>query len=229
MSLLGSLSMLSLLCAIPRAFGQNNVKAESELTTKDIGAKESAIGNYVADALRHETKADLSLIAASYFTSDLKFAKGDVSLSEFLKVLEYKDDSVSIVKLTGAQILKALEHGMYLFPKSNSGFLQFSGMVVTIDSDAEKEKRVLSVKIEGSSLENSKTYKVAMPTPLANGALAYFKIWKKDDIDKEASKKLEDKTLGSLITQYLKERKSIKSIEKGDERLIVKGKAADAR
>lgn len=208
------------------ALAQNNLKLEADLSTKEIGSRENPIGNFVADAIRQETKADIAFIAASYFTSDAKFSKGNLSVSDFLKVLEYKDDNVSIVKLTGSQVIKALEHGLYLFPKSNSGFLQFSGITVTVDSDAEKENHVLSVKVDGSTLENSKTYKVAMPTPLANGALAYFKVWKKDEIDKEASKKIDTKTLGDFINAYIKEHKTL---SKGDERLIIKGKLADGK
>lgn len=205
---------------------QESLKAEVELTTKEIGAKENSIGNLVADSLRSETKTDIALIAASYFTEDTKLAKGTVSLKEFLKLLEYKDDSITVLKLTGSQILKGLEHGLYLFPKSNSGFLHFSGMVVTIDAAAEKEKRILSVKIDGSPLDKSQKYKVAMPTPLANGALGYFNIWKKDDIDKEETKRLDDKNLEAMIKAYVKEHKTI---SKPDERLVIKGKVSDAK
>ncbi len=225
-SALATLFLTATLIAGTTAHAQSNLKLEADLSTKDIGSKENPIGSLVADAMRQETKADIAFIAATYFTSDTKFSKGNLSLSDFLKVLEYKDDNISIVKLTGAQVIKAIEHGLYLYPKSNSGFLQFSGIVVTIDSDAEKAKHVLSVKVDGSTIENSKTYKVAMPTPLANGALAYFKVWKKDEIDKDASKKLDSKTLGDFITVYLKEHKTL---GKGDERLIIKGKLADAK
>jgi len=215
------------LCGVaPRVAAQESIKSEIDLSTKDIGAKENAIGNLVADSIRSEAKTDIALIAASYFTEDTKIAKGTVSLKDLLKTLEYKDDSITVVKLTGSQILKALEHGLYLFPKGNSGFLHFSGMVVTIDASAEKEKRVLSVKIDGNTLEKSQTYKVAMPTPLANGALGYFSIWKKDDIDKGETKRLDEKTLEKAIKSHLKEHKTL---SKGDERLVVKGKITDAK
>lgn len=216
----------ALCAATPEAKAQEGVKSEIELTTKDIGAKENAIGNLIADSLRSEAKTDIAIIAASYFAEDAKIAKGAVSLKDLLKTLEYKDDSVTVLKLTGSQILKGLEHGLYLFPKANSGFLHFSGMTVTIDAAAEKEKRVLSVKIDGNAIEKSQTYKVAMPTPLANGALGYFNIWKKDDIDKEETKRLDEKTLETALKSYLKEHKTI---SKPDERLVVKGKIADAK
>ena len=220
-ALLGTIGITTLVLCTGRPVLADTVRAEVEISTKEIGEKESPIGNLIADAIRASAKSDLAFLAASYFTSDIKFPKGDVDTNELLKVLEYRDDNIAIVKLTGAQITKALEHGLHLYPKPNSGFLHFSGITVTIDPAGEKEKRVLSVKIEGETLDANKTYKVAMPTPLANGALAYFKIWKKDDIDKEATKKMDNKTLGDAVKAALKERKTI---GKGEERLVIKGK-----
>jgi hypothetical protein len=55
-----------------------------------------------------------------------------------------------------------------------------------------------------------------MPAPLANGALAYFKIWKKSDMDKDTGKTLED-----ALHDYLADHKTI---AKGEERLVVKSK-----
>ena len=215
-------TMALLLCVAATGFA-DTIKSEAELTTKDIDLKETVLGRLVADAIRATAKSDVAIIAASAF-AEVTFPKGNVNSNDILKALEYRDDNVVIVKLTGSQINRALEHGLYLYPKGNSGFLQFSGMVVTINPDAEKEKRVISVKIGGDPLETSKTYKVAMPAPLANGALAYFKIWKKSDIDKDTNK-----TLETAITGYLSDHKTIgKGDGKGEERLVIKGKKSEA-
>ena len=198
---------------------QDTVKTEVELTTKEMGAKENALGNTVADAIRTSAKSDVALIASSFFTDISPIAKGNVDMMEILKALDFKSDTIVIMKLTGNQIIKGLEHGLYLYPKTNSGFLHFSGMTVTIRGEMDKESRVISVKIDKEDLDKEKTYKVAMPAPLANGTLAYFKIWKKTDIDKDT-----EKTLESVVTEYLKNNKTIKSQEKGEERLVVKEK-----
>lgn len=214
--LLGLLSALVLLPGARARAQSDTVKTEIELSTKEIDAKENALGSLIADAMRASANADTAFIAASAFADTATIPKGNTSIANILKALEFKSDTVVIVKLTGTQIIRALEHGLYLYPKPNSGFLQFSGLTVTVNPDAEKEKRVVSVKVEGSALEANRVYKVAMPAPLANGALAYFKIWKKSDIDKDTGK-----TLEAVVTGYLREHKTL---SKGDERLVIKGK-----
>jgi len=199
----------------------DTIKPDGELTTKEIGTKESQLGQIVADALRETAKSDIAFIAASSFTESVTLSKTKVETADILKALDFKSDAIRVVKLTGAQIRKAMEHSLYLYPKTNSGFLQFSGMKVTVNPDAEKDGRVVSITVDGEPLKNDKTYRVAMPAPLADGALAYSKIWKKNDVDKDADKELKDQTLETAITAFLS---SKKTLPKGDERLVIKGK-----
>lgn len=192
------------------------VRSEVELSTKDIGDKETALGDLMADALRAEAHSDAAFIAASSFTDISPIPKGSVTGADILKSLEYGGDNVVVVKLTGDQIRRALEHSLYLYPKFNSGFLHVSGLIVVLNPDAEPEGRIISIKIDGGSLQAGKVYRVAMPAPLANGALAYFKFWKKSDIDKDTGKTLED-----AVHDYLADHKTL---AKGEERLVVKSK-----
>jgi len=216
-ALLGLLAMMALGPDAPApARADVTVRSDVELSTNDIGAKETALGDLMADALRAEAHADAAFIAASSFTDTPPIPKGSVPASDLLKTLEYTGDNVIVVKLTGDQIRRALEHGLYLYPRFNSGFLQFSGLIVTINAGAERESRIVSVKVGSEPAQAGKTYTVAMPAPLANGALAYFKIWKKSDIDKDTGKTLED-----ALRNYLADHKTI---AKGEERLVVKSK-----
>ncbi|HZO88287.1 MAG TPA: 5'-nucleotidase [Chthonomonadaceae bacterium] len=212
LSLLGA--MAPSLCA-PAVGSAQTYRTDVELTTKEAGKKEVTLGNLVADAIRAAAKSDVAIIAASSF-NETTLPKGSFTAQDVLRAVDGKDDTIVLVKLTGDQLLRALEHGLYVYPISNSGFLQFSGMTVTFNPSAEKERRVVSVKIDGELLQPGKTYKVAMPAPLANGALAYFKIWKKSDIEKDT-----DKTLESAIIAYLNEHKTI---TKADERLVARGR-----
>lgn len=192
---------------------QAEFRSEVELTTREIDSRENVLGGLVADAIREVAHADAAFIAASSFAEIPALPRGNVSIESVLKALDFRSDSVLVVKLTGQQIVRALEHGLYLYPKPNSGFLQFSGLTVTIQPEAEKEGRVVSVKVGGSPLDLERTYRVAMPAPLANGALAYFKIWKKSDIETDTKVTLEE-----AVTRHLRTRKTV---TRGDERLIV--------
>lgn len=190
-------------------------RAETELTSKDVAFKESSLADVAADAIRAEGKSDAAFVAASSF-NETTIAKGPFTLSDMLNGVVYDGDDVVVVKLTGDQTLKALEHGLYLYPKPNSGFLQTSGLSVTVNPDGASERHVISARIAGDTIDPSRVYRVAMPAPLANGALAYFKVWKKSDIERDTGK-----TVEQAVTDYLNEHKVI---SKGDERLVVKGK-----
>ncbi|HLJ57715.1 MAG TPA: 5'-nucleotidase [Chthonomonadaceae bacterium] len=215
-----SAALAGLIGAIALLSGAQSARADSlradiELTTKDIGSKESAVGNLVADSIRSAVKCDAAFIAADYFT-EVTIPKGAITNADILRALVMPGDSISIVKLTGDQIQRGMERSLLLYPKFNSGFLEVSGMVVTFRPDADADKRVISIKINGDAIEPNKNYLVAMPTPLAKGGLAYFKIWKASDISKET-----DKTLQTAVNGYLADHKTI---YKGEERLVAKGK-----
>ena len=205
--------------AAPVGRTEPKIIAADDVTTAEIGSAETPLGDWVADAIRSASGADIAFIAASSFASDARVSR-NVTADGVIKSLEYKDDGIVIVNLTGSQIARALEHGLYLYPKANSGFLQFSGLTVTANPDGDKDKKVVSIRVDGAGLDAGKTYKVAMPAPLANGALAYFRIWTKDNIDQASAGRLAQTTLQSAIENYAKDHKTM---TKGDDRLV-KGK-----
>src|SRR5262249_26307575 len=145
----------------------------------------SNLADVIADALlKADSAAEAALIAASSF-NDTTLRRGSVNVDDVIKALAYRTDRIAVVKLTGAQVKKALLYGLSLYPQRNSAFLQVAGISATIDGSAPEEKRVVSVRIGGSPLEEKKTYLVAMPSPLAGGALNYQKIWGRADMDHE--------------------------------------------
>ncbi len=202
----------------PRALTRPNaagIQVVAELATKNVRAEESNLADVVLDAIRDVDKTDAALVAASSFV-ELTIPKGTITPNDILKALEYKDDTVVVVKLTGLQIRRALEHGLTLLPQKNSAFLQVSGVFANIDASAEKDKRVTSLRVGSSTVKDDKNYTVAMPSPLANGALGYFKVWDKAKaIDHDTNK-----TLGQAVTDYLSGVKSLGA--KGEDRLAIK-------
>jgi 2',3'-cyclic-nucleotide 2'-phosphodiesterase (5'-nucleotidase family) len=191
------------------------IQVATELSTRNVRTDESSLANVIVDAVRDVEKTDAAFIAASSFT-DVTIPKGPAAAEDFLKSLEYRDDNIVVVKLTGAQIRRALEHGLTLLPQKNSAFLQVSGISAAIDAGAEKDKRVTSLRIAGSPENATRTYTVAMPSPLANGALGYFKVWDKAKaVDHDTNK-----PVGQAVTDYLASVRSIGA--KGEERLAIK-------
>lgn len=191
------------------------IQVVSELSTHNVRTDESGLANVIVDAVREVEKTDAAIVAASSFT-DVTIPKGSATADDFLKSLEYRDDTIVVVRLTGAQIRRALEHGLTLLPQKNSAFLQVSGISASIDPGVDKDKRVTSLRIASTAVKDDRTYTVAMPSPLANGALGYFKVWDKA----KAVNHDTNKTVGQAVTDYLGTVRSIGA--KGEERLAIK-------
>jgi 2',3'-cyclic-nucleotide 2'-phosphodiesterase (5'-nucleotidase family) len=181
-----------------RALGEQNLNIENELTTRNARSEESNLADIVVDAIRNVEKSDAAFMHGSAF-GDTTIAKGKATAADLLKAVQYREDTVVVVKLTGEQIRRALENAVKLHPQKSPEFLQVSGLSVTVNANAEKDKRILEVRVGASKLDEKKTYSVAMPSPLANGALGYYKIWDKARaIDHETSK-----TVGQALTDHL--------------------------
>ena len=134
-----------------------------------------------ADVLRQFAGTDLAFLAAGLVKTEYK--KDDLAT-----LLQYPTDEIVIVKLTGSQIKQALERSLSLFPQPNTSFLQLSGVEVTFLKNPPSGSRVQSVTVDGSKIEDSKAYTVAMPSSLGRGGLGYFKIWDKAKITKTFEK-----------------------------------------
>ncbi|HXG23416.1 MAG TPA: hypothetical protein VNJ09_02585, partial [Chthonomonadales bacterium] len=74
-------------------------------------------------------------------------------------------------------------------------------------------KRVVSVRVGGVPVQDTRSYTIAMPSPLANGGVGYYKIWGAADIDHTTSV-----TVEQAVVNYLRKNKTIG--QKGEERLV---------
>jgi 2',3'-cyclic-nucleotide 2'-phosphodiesterase (5'-nucleotidase family) len=196
---------LGLTAHASRTATQDRITVASELSTKNARKEESGLANVIADAIRDAANCDAAFVSASSF-SEQTVPKGSATVEDFLKALAFRNDSVVVVKLTGEKVRAALEHGLALYPQMHSAFLQVSGMSVSIDPKQEKDRRVTAVRIGGGALDDKKVYTVAMPSPLADGGLAYYRIWSKSDIDKGKDPKL---SLEDAVRKYLRGKASV--------------------
>ncbi len=148
-----------------------------------------------ADVLRDFAGADMAFIAAG-LVKQLGYRPDDLST-----LIQYPTDEVVIVELTGAAIRSALERSVSLFPQGSASFLQISGLEVTFRRGAAPDSRIVSVLFNSKALDESKTYKVAMPSSLGRGGLGYFKIWNKTKIAKTFTETVEDVLKGKKYVE----------------------------
>jgi 2',3'-cyclic-nucleotide 2'-phosphodiesterase (5'-nucleotidase family) len=168
------------------------------LMTLDVGASEdptkgeTALGDFVADAVRSAAQADVALIQAAIFAPQgspgSQGKPGEArpvtpSEQSIRSVLAYADDPVAVMTLEGRKLLQALERSLSLVPQPNKGFLQVSGLTVEFNPSAPAGRRIVRVTVSlaasgvKSPLEASRSYKVAAPLSLAKGAVGYFRVF----------------------------------------------------
>ncbi len=146
-----------------------------------------------ADALREATGADVAFLPAG-------MVRNLNSVQDLAQILQYPTDLVGVIKISGSQVRQALERSVSLLPLGSSSFLQLSGLEATYSKSAPAEKRIISVMVGSSKLDDSKDYRIAMPMALARGGLGYFKVWKSDQIEKTAEQSLESILSGKKVT-----------------------------
>lgn len=155
--------------------------SEVELTINDadgvrrIRNGETNMGDFVADAYRTMTGADIALVNGGGIRDSI--AAGDVTRKDLMDVNPWNNE-MCVIRATGQQILDALEHGARMNPEESGGFLQVSGLTYEIHNylespvitdsmeifqgiDETKDRRVQNVMIGGETLDPNKTYTVA--------------------------------------------------------------------
>jgi 2',3'-cyclic-nucleotide 2'-phosphodiesterase (5'-nucleotidase family) len=151
--------------------------ANVELSARreEIRRGESAFGNWVADLAREITQADAALFNSGSFRATI--SAGPVTVKQIYEAFPFGNELV-LGRLTGAQLIEALQHSAALNPEDNpGGFLQVSGLRYSIANGALE-----SATLAGKPIDPVRRYLVAMPDFLAEGGDGYVML--KDMQDK---------------------------------------------
>lgn len=155
--------------------------SEAELVVYDtdnswlVRKQETNMGDFVADAYRAVTGADVAICNGGGVRSEISV--GDVNKKMLMDINPWSN-AMCVVEITGEQLLHALEHGARACPESLGGFFQISGASYEIHAYNEspvltdmngnftgiaegKELRVQNVLVNGEPLDMSKKYTVA--------------------------------------------------------------------
>lgn len=163
----------------------SRLEATSSSGTRTVDKKETNLGDLTADAYRAATGADLALVESRELRASL--ALGDISYKDILKVLP-EGKPIGVAEISGADLMDALEMSARLYPNSNGGFFQISGLTYDIQETVipsvsldgfgnfrgiSGEYRVTNVMINGAELDLFATYRVAGTEDLLSGATGY--------------------------------------------------------
>ena len=141
--------------------------------TWKVRSSETNMGDLVTDAYREVMGADIGISGGGGIRSNI--SKGEVTYNDLLSVQPF-GNNIAIIKVTGQQLLDALEMGCRTLPDFCGGFLQVSGMSYKINTSIESSVvvdvnnmfvkvdgnyRVWDVKVGDEPLDLNKTYTVA--------------------------------------------------------------------
>jgi 5'-nucleotidase len=124
--------------------------------------QETNVGDFIADAFRTATGADVAVMNGGSIRADEIINPGALSRRDVLSMLPFKNKVVK-VELSGAVLRQVLEHGVARSAEDAEPgrFPQVSGIRFTFDARRPAGSRIVDLTINGRPLDVSKTYTLA--------------------------------------------------------------------
>ncbi len=161
-------------------------QSASALGNSTSRKQETSVGDLVADAVRQATGTKIAFVAASELKPTVEaLPEGTVSSMDIAALISYPGDPLAVLRVDGKTVRKALEKSVAIYPQRSLGFLQVSGIKFKFDPKKKPGSRVTSVTVGKKPLDENAFYTVGVTNSMANGALGYWKVWKKKDVDKK--------------------------------------------
>ncbi len=124
--------------------------------------QETNVGNFIADAFRLATRADVGLMNGGSIRADELIPRGPLTKRDVLAILPFKNRVIKL-ELTGAMLRAALEHGVARSAEDMEPgrFPQISGAKFTFDARRPAGSRIVELTIAGKPLDDQKKYTLA--------------------------------------------------------------------
>jgi 5'-nucleotidase len=135
--------------------------------------RETGLGDFVADAFREASGADVALVLGSSLRAPLP--AGPLTRRQTMAVLPFGNRVVT-VELTGASLRAALERGLSSAGRRTGSLLQVSGLGLVADLSAPEGERLLEARVGDAPLCDDALYRVAVSSHLASGGDGHTEI-----------------------------------------------------
>lgn len=175
-------------------YGTVFAKTETDLNGEkpQVRTGEANLGDLIADALKWGAEkngeaVDAALTNGGGIRASIK--SGDVTKKDINTVLPF-GNTLSIVKVSGKELLEALEASTYCSPDAIGGFPQVSGIVFTVDAGKAYDagdlypgstyhapksiNRVTIQSVGGKAFDENAVYSIATNDFLAAGGDTYY-------------------------------------------------------
>jgi 5'-nucleotidase len=147
---------------------------ELDATTRSNRTRETNIADFLADAFRRVTGADVALINGGSVRADLEIEPGELTRRDVASISPF-GDPIYKLQMSGATLRGALEHGVARSAEDvePGRFPQVSGMRYKFDASRPAGSRIVEVTVAGAPLDDQKTYTVATTGFVAGGGDGY--------------------------------------------------------
>jgi 5'-nucleotidase len=156
----------SLLAQLAKPIGRTTVALDAR--SAENRTQETNVGNFITDAFRKATAADIGFMNGGSVRADTIIAPGRLTERDLLSMLPFKNKLVKI-EVTGATLRAALEHGVARSAEDSEPgrFPQVSGVQFSFDAKRPAGARLVDVKVNGLPLNDTKKYTLTTTTFVA--------------------------------------------------------------
>lgn len=163
--------------------------------TATVRGGEAAIGNLVADALSAHFGADMALVNGGGLRGGRRYPPGHhLTRRDLLAELPFGNTAV-LLEISGAELLKVLEHTLSAVENRGGRFPQVAGLAIAYDPAGPAGRRVVRVTVAGRPLAPAGRYRLATTDYLARGGDGYGPL--------KAAKRLVDTEAAPLLVNVV--------------------------
>ena len=153
----------ALLAELATPIGSTSLALDAR--SKENRTRETNVGNFITDAFRKATAADVGFMNGGSVRADSIIGPGKLTQRDLLSILPFRNKLVKI-EVTGATLRAALEHGVSRSAEDSEpgGFPQVSGIQFTFDASRPAGSRVVEARVNGLPLDDAKKYSLTTTT-----------------------------------------------------------------
>jgi len=138
----------------------------------DVRAKETNLGDFIADAMRSATHADVAIMNGGGIRTDRSYPAGPVTKKDVYGILPFGNKLVAL-EAKGSVIKAALENGVSQREDLAGRFPQVSGVSFVVHPDQPVGQRVSDIRVNGQALDENATYTIATNDYMLGGGDGY--------------------------------------------------------
>ncbi|KIV77353.1 hypothetical protein PV11_09153 [Exophiala sideris] len=147
----------SLKSKLEKPLGYTAAPLDARFTT--VRLKESNLGNFVCDLMRHYYDGDCCLMASGTIRGDQIYPPGVIRLKDIMNCFPFEDPCI-VIRVTGAALLAALENSVCAYPALEGRFPQVSNISFEFNPSLPPHHRIKWAKVDGEPLDVGRKYVV---------------------------------------------------------------------